>query len=297
MTQYLIRLLLLCCSAGVLAQESIQKSLDHDEMERSFLLYVPDTYSSEEAAPLVFNFHGYTSNAYDQMHYGDFRSIADTAGFILVHPQGTKLDGKTHWNVGGWTMASTTDDVGFTKAMIEAISKEYNIDQERIYATGMSNGGYMSFLLACQLSERMAAVASVTGSMTPQTFNSCQPKHPIPILQIHGTADEVVPYQGLIWTQSIKQVLDYWTEFNNCTIKSETYTLPDRDPEDGSTVSKSQYNVCDNGALVTHYKVNGGGHTWPGNGKKKKGTNNDFNAAQTIWEFFSEFNIHGRIEK
>ncbi len=91
---------------------TITRGLNHDGRDRTYILYVPDSYTGDDPAPVVFNFHGYTSNATEQMGYGDFRPIADTAGFIVVHPQGTLLDGSTHWNVGGWTLASTVDDVG-----------------------------------------------------------------------------------------------------------------------------------------------------------------------------------------
>jgi len=151
---------------------TINGSIEHNGMDRSYILYVPESYDGTKAVPLVLNFHGYTSNAKDQMNYGDFRPLADKEGFIVVHPQGTLLDGKTHWNVGGWTLASKVDDVAFTEALLDHLSSEYKIDAKRVYSTGMSNGGYMSFLLACQLSNRIAAVASVTGSMTPQIFSS-----------------------------------------------------------------------------------------------------------------------------
>ena len=142
------------------------------------------------------------------MSYTNFNYISDTAGFIVVYPEGTLLQGSTHWNVGGWITGSTTDDVGFSISLLDSISNEYNIDATRVYSTGMSNGGYMSFLLACQMSDKIAAIASVTGSMTPQTYNVCNPQHPTPILQIHGTSDQTVPYLGdPTWTKSIDDIL------------------------------------------------------------------------------------------
>lgn len=146
------------------AQLTITDSIVHDGLTREYILYVPANYTGTSAVPLLFNFHGYTSNANDQMWYGDFRPIADTAGFIIIHPQGT-LDGTgtTHFNVG-WG-GSTVDDVDFTSALIDSISAQYNINQDRVYSTGMSNGGFMSFKLACELSDRIAGIASVTGSI------------------------------------------------------------------------------------------------------------------------------------
>lgn len=269
----------------------------HDGIEREYILYIPGNYTGDEAVPLVFNFHGYTSNASQQLIYGDFRAIADTEGFIIAHPEGTLLNGSTHWNVGGWTIGSTVDDVGFTEAMIDAISGTYNINLDRVYATGMSNGGYMSFLLACQLSDKIAAVASVTGSMTPEIYNACDAQHPTPVLQMHGTFDGVVPYNGDTWTKSINEVMQYWVEFNNCDPTPSVQALPNLDILDGSTVEHFIYSNGDNGATTEHYKITGGAHTWPGFifGGAGTGTNQDINASLEIWNFFSRYDINGEI--
>lgn len=277
------------------AQQTINGSITHDGLQREYILYVPASYTGNEPVPLIFNFHGYGSNANGQMWYGDFRSIADTAGFIIVHPQGTLFNGITHWNVGGWTLGSTTDDVGFSKALIDSISAEYNIDSMRVYSTGMSNGGFMSFLLAGQLSEKIAAIASVTGSMTPETFNNSNPQHPTPILQIHGTSDGVVPYNGASWTKSIDDVIQYWVNYNNCNTTAKTTTLPNINTVDGSTVEQIVYDGGDNEVTVIHFKVTGGGHTWPGTAFGGAGTNYDINASVEIWNFFFRYDINGLI--
>lgn len=276
------------------SQETITKSIMYDSQERSYILYLPANYTGETAVPLVFNFHGYTSNATEQMWYGDFRAIADTAGFIIVHPEGTLLNGSTHWNVGGWTLGSTADDVGFTATMIDVLAEQYNIDLNRVYSTGMSNGGYMSFLLACQLGDKIAAVASVTGSMTPQIFDNCNPTHPTPILQVHGLADPVVPYLGAFWTKPINDVLAYWTAYNRCSNTPIVTAVPNTSLLDGSTVKHELYEGGDNGTTVEHYQVTGGGHTWPGTaGSSSLGTNQDFDASLEIWKFFSRYDLSG----
>jgi polyhydroxybutyrate depolymerase len=281
----------------VLKKGVIKGSLQHNGQTRNYILYIPEIYTGDEAVPLVFNFHGYTSNASDQMGYGDFRSIADTANFILIHPEGTLLDGKTHWNVGGWTLGSSVDDVSFAEAMIDFAKAEYKIDQSKIYSTGMSNGGYMSFLLACQLGEKIAAVASVTGSMTPQMLSACEPNHPTPILQIHGTNDDVVPYHGnQVWTHSIAEVMNYWVKHNNCKTLATTTALENSDASDGSTVEHIIYEGGDKKTVAIHYKVTGGGHTWPGTVFKNGKTNNDFNAAEVIWQFFSKYDLDGLVK-
>jgi len=274
----------------------IEKTLTHDNLEREYILYVPDSYTGTEAVPLVFNFHGFTSNATEQMFYGDFRVIADTANFIIAHPMGTLLGGNTHFNVGGFTLGSTTDDVGFTAAMIDSISADYNINLDRVYSTGMSNGGFMSFLLACQLSDKFAAIASVTGSMTPETFNNCDPQHPTPVLQIHGTDDSVVPYDGAPWTKSVEDAVNYWVNFNDCDTEATAFEIEDISTIDGSTAEHFTYENGENGVTTEHIKITGGDHTWPGTAFVFPGTNLDFNASLTIWEFFAQYDINGAID-
>lgn len=277
------------------SQQTIQGSIMHDGLIRVYQLYVPAIYSGNTSVPLLLNFHGYTSNATEQMFYGDFRGIADTANFIVVHPQGT-LDntGTTHFNVGWGT--STVDDVGFSEALIDSLSAMYNIDQSRIYSTGMSNGGFMSFYLACNLSNKIAAVGSVTGSMSLNLISNCNSIHSIPIIQIHGTNDPTVPYQGSAgWSAPIPTVLTHWVNFNNCNSLPNTVSMPDIQPLDGSTVEKIVYSDGNNCTQVVQYKVTNGAHTWPGSAINLAGTNYDFNASKKIWEFLSEYDINGLI--
>jgi polyhydroxybutyrate depolymerase len=275
------------------SQQTINGSIIHDGVQRNYILYIPAIYTGTSSVPLVLNFHGYGSNATEQMWYGDFRSISDTAGFLIVHPEGTLLNGTTYWNVGGWTIGSTVDDVGFTEALIDTLTLMYNIEETRIYSTGMSNGGFMSFLLAGQLSGRIAAIASVTGSMTPENFNSSNPQHPTPIMQIHGTSDDLIPYNGISYSKPIEDVLQYWAGFNNCNTSPEITALPNLDPNDGSTVEHFAYEGGDNGVSVEHFKITGGEHTWPGSAVPLPGTNNDIIASIEIWKFFSKYDING----
>ncbi len=169
---FFLLLLLLFVNFSGYSQQTLSKSIIHDNLERDYIIHIPSTYSFNDPIPLVFCFHGYGGNANSIMSYTSFNYISDTASFIVVYPQGTLLQGTSHWNVGGWTSGSNIDDVGFINSLLDSLSQHYNIDDTRIYSTGMSNGGYMSFLLACQLSDRIAAIASVTGSMTIQTYNS-----------------------------------------------------------------------------------------------------------------------------
>ena len=290
-----VLLLLLGFTFSSFAQQTINASITHDGIQRDYIVYIPELYDGTTTVPLVLNFHGYGSNAAQQMFYGDFRDIADTEGFLLVHPEGTTFIGDQFWNVGFPGLSSTIDDVGFTEALIDELATLYAIDLDRVYATGMSNGGFMSFLLACQLSEKIAAVASVTGSMTQDTFNDCNAQLPTPVLQIHGTDDGVVLYNGNNLSIPIADVISYWVDYNNCETTPTTTTLPDVDVSDGSTVEHSVYEDGDNGITTEHMKVIGGGHTWPGSVINTAGTNQDIDASMEIWLFFSRYDINGPL--
>ena len=290
-----VLLLLLGFTFSSFAQQTINASITHDGIQRDYIVYIPELYDGTTTVPLVLNFHGYGSNAAQQMFYGDFRDIADTEGFLLVHPEGTTFIGDQFWNVGFPGLSSTIDDVGFTEALIDELATLYAIDLDRVYATGMSNGGFMSFLLACQLSEKIAAVASVTGSMTQDTFDDCNAQHPTPVLQIHGTEDDVVLYNENNLSLPIPDVISYWVDHNNCETTPTTTTLPDVDVSDGSTIEHSVYEDGDNGITTEHMKVIGGGHTWPGSVINTAGTNQDIDASMEIWLFFSRYDINGPL--
>ena len=288
-------LLLVGCTFSSFAQETIKASITHDWIQRDYILYIPELYDGNTTVPLVLNFHGFGSSASQQMFYGDFRDIADTEGFLLVHPEGTTFIGNQFWNVGFPGLSSNIDDVGFTEALIDELATLYAIDLDRVYATGMSNGGFMSFLLACQLSEKIAAVSSVTGSMTQDTFDDCNAQHPTPVLQIHGTEDDVVLYNENNLSLPISDVISYWVDHNNCETTPTTTTLPDVDVSDGSTIEHSVYEDGDNGVTTEHMKVIGGGHTWPGSVLNTAGTNQDIDASMEIWLFFSRYDIDGLL--
>ena len=273
------------------SQQTLNNSIIHDNLQRDYIIHIPSGYNVNDPIPLVLCFHGYGGSANSIMSYSSFNNISDTAGFIVIYPQGTLLQGNSHWNVGGWTSGSNVDDVGFINSLLDSLSNQYNIDNTRVYSTGMSNGGYMSFLLACQLSDRIAAIASVTGSMTIQTYNSCNPQHPTPILQMHGTYDQIVPYLGNpSWTKSIDNVLEYWVDYNNCKPSPSIVSLPDINTFDNSTVERFTWGNGENLVSTEHLKVIGGGHNWFG-----VSGNMDINSSFEIWEFFSKYDINGLI--
>lgn len=281
--------------AQVVFSQSVVRTISHDGIQRSYRLYVPSVYDGSEAVPLLFNLHGYTSNALQQEAYGDFRPIADTANFILVHPDGTQdQSGTTFWNAFG-SPTETVDDVGFISALIDSLNAEYNIDLNRVYSTGMSNGGFMSYRLACALSSRIAAIASVTGAMIDPSFLACSPSHPTPAMQIHGTADPTVPYNGSTGVLGAVESAEYWVTFNNCNPTPVETLVPDIDMTDMCTADHFVYSGGDAGSAVELYRVNGGAHTWPGTNPffSTLGiTNQDFSASVEIWRFFSQYRLN-----
>lgn len=258
----------------------------HDGLERSFNVYVPDGLDSSEKNPLVFNYHGFTSNAAQQELYSSMNSTADQYGFIVVYPEGVGAA----WNVG-WLFGSQEDDVGFTEAMIDYMASNFNSDRTRTYACGMSNGGFFSYLLACEIPEKIAAIASVTGSMVPGQFDTCNPNLRTPILQIHGTQDPTVSYNGTFGiNEGIEDVIDFWVGINECDNTDVTITdVPDTNTSDESTAEIHQYNDCVSPGDVKFIKIENGEHTWPGASVTIGVTNRDINGSEEVWLFFEKY--------
>jgi polyhydroxybutyrate depolymerase len=148
----------------------------------------------------------------------------------------------------------------------------------------------MSYVLACELSNEIAAIASVTGSMSPPTANSCSPTHPTPVLQIHGTNDPTVPYEGAIFSENIDDVMAYWVDYNNCNPTPSQTPIPDINTGDGTTVDHFVFDGGTNGANVELFKVYNGEHDWPG-----AFGNYDISSNVEIWKFFSRYDINGTL--
>lgn len=269
--------------------QTINGSIQHDGIQRDYILYVPAIYNAATPVPLVFNLHGYTSNNVAQLFYGEFRPIADTANFILCAPNGT-IDGQGNrfWDAFG---AGVVDDLGFITALIDHISAQYSIDADRVYSTGMSNGGFMSYDLACFRSDRFAAIASVTGTMTLARLAQCNATHPTPVMQIHGTADGTVNYNGSAGVSGIEPLVAHWVQFNNCNAAPTITAVPNTSTTDGCTAERYVYTGGDAGSTVEFYKIIGGGHTWPGAPVTIGVTNQDFSASKEIWRFFRQYSL------
>ena len=259
---------------------------------RQYYLYAPD--SLEPDAPLLFVLHGYTSSASTIMNYSSMNTIAEENGFVACYPQGL-IDGQGNrfWNVGyDFHPNETVDDVGFLSALASYLQQEYDLSSHNTFCTGMSNGGEMSYMLACQASDIFKGIASVTGIMFESFYKNCDPS-PIPILEIHGTLDDTNWWKGDPNNKGgwgpyigIDEGIDFWKNINHCT-QTTIDTLPDRFPSDGSFVITEKHSNGINNNDVWLYKVVNGGHGWPGSGG-----NMDIDAGQEVWRFFSQYLIH-----
>lgn len=291
MKKTLLALIFVTSFISINAQTTIIDSIYVGGIYRNYRLYVPAIYTGTTARPLILNLHGYTSNASQQQLYSNFMPIADTANFLMVYPNGTK-DGSNQpfWNAG--ISGALVNDIAFLSALIDSLDLTYNINLNRVYSTGMSNGGFMSHTLACELSNRITAIASVTGSIfTTQYGSYCHPTRPVPVMQIHGTSDPTVPFVGGSGMMPIDSVIKYWVTKNNCNPTATFSNVPNTNTADGCTAEHYQYNGGTNGSTVELFKIIGGVHAWPGFPFGGVGTNLDINASKEIWRFFNKYNL------
>ncbi len=279
----------LIIAAHSFAQTTIIDSIVSNGIYRNYRLYVPAAYSSTSARPLVINMHGYTSNAQQQQLYSNFMPIADTANFLMVLPNGTFSGGSQYWNAGISPFGA--NDILFIDDLITHLKQSYNINLNRVYATGMSNGGFMSYTLACALSNKIAAIASVTGSIFTAQKNTCAPNRPVPVMQIHGTADATVPYGGSSGIEPIDSTVMYWVRNNQCATTPVFTAVPNTNTTDGCTAERYVYNNGNNGSTVELFKIIGGAHTWPGAPVTVGVTNQDISASKEIWRFFNKYTL------
>ena len=263
------------------------KTFSHDNVNRNYLIYIPDSYDSEIDYPLMFLFHGFGGIASEFINTADMRDLAESKNFIVVYPQGLDLGGTgSHWNCSNPSAdnKSDVDDIGFIENLIDQLIVDYPvIDSKRIYAAGYSNGGFMSYYLGCN-SKKFAAIGSVAGTMLDDSYQSCNASFPTAMINIHGTDDFDVPYDGNIYYPSIPDVVDWWKNFNN-TPNEDLLTN-----QDGSIEQYKYYNDAGD-IYVEHIKIIGGGHYWD-----DKLNYNGTNTSGLIWGFVSNYNIDGIID-
>lgn len=311
MTMYRNSLALLLLLAGfphmLLGQNGIVlgRSFMHDGFMRSYLLYVPAAYDGQEARPLVINYHGHGSSPTNHMNiHSRMNGVADTVHFMIAYPQGLGVEIQGVGTRPGWSVPGLTashDDVTFSEALIDHVNADYAIDPARIHATGYSNGSVMAFHLACTRPGRIASVSGVAGPMSNLLLASCDPGRRIATLFVHGTSDPIVSFDDGYgdWLPPASTTPAFWAAHNNCVADSVTTELPDTNlwapdnsPPDSSTVTLIDYGDCDDGAEVLFYRVNNGGHTWPGNGEPNPihglgNVNRDIHASVEILNFFA----------
>ncbi|MFT4031513.1 MAG: PHB depolymerase family esterase [Siphonobacter sp.] len=282
-------------------------SIKVDTLNRTYIVHLPKNYNREKAYPLVLVFHGGGSNAKQWMPYCGMNETADKNDFIVVYPNGTGKTIEGYGDIFGWnggthipgginSSVAKVNDVGFINTLLDTLEKQYTIDTNRIYAAGMSMGAMMVFRLASELSNRIAAIAPISG---PMATESCTPQRPVSIIYFHGTEDPAVPFNGgkgkIDQTGTVYYSVDYslacWLKANGCIANVAVKQLKDK-ANDGTFVTRKTYH-CKNNSEVVFYEIKGGGHTWPGRdfGPELKilGTSTkNIYANDIIWDFFKK---------
>jgi len=314
------------------AQETKEK-VTVDDVERSFMLRLPRGYDPQHSYPVVILLHGMNQDADDMERLTRFDEVADKNGIITVYPfawhgrwnvgvraqerlpmgmgpgrhrrYGGYPGGGGYPGSGGQQPSSSepsedrrptpADDLGFFNQLLDQLKSKVSLDESRIYAAGLSEGGFMSLRIGCALSDRIAAVAAVGASM-PKTM-VCLPSRPVPLLMINGTSDPIVPYGGgtehnlNLATISAEDSAKAWAKIDRCGEKPEKDKIPPK--EKGGTETKvDTYAGCQQNAQVVLYSAKGAGNTWPGGQQyeveKTIGkTSQDLNANETIWGFLA----------
>jgi polyhydroxybutyrate depolymerase len=268
------------------------RTLNHDGLERSYIVHIPPGFDPTLPTPVVLVFHGGGGNAKNGVRMTGFNALADAEHFIVVYPNGSGRFKNTllTWNGGdccGYAVEKNVDDVGFVRALLSDLSAVVNVDQQRIYATGMSNGAIMSYRLACELSDLIAAIGPVAAT---QNLAECEPKRPVPVLHIHGDSDQHAPYAGGVGAKSlvgvpfasVDETIAFWVQNNRCELTPQVAQT--------GNIRHTVYNGCQQNATVELYTVLGGGHTWPGGRPGRPGADDptmELDATQVIWKFFA----------
>jgi polyhydroxybutyrate depolymerase len=271
-----------------------------DGNNRSFILYLPTGYNNAGKMPLIFAIHRGGGTAEEMIQTADFRAIAERDKVVLVYPAGIQ----NSWNDGRPTPANQSgiNDVNFFSQLCNYLVTNNSVDSTKIYATGISNGGFMASRLGCELSNKIAAIAVDAATIEQTTvYAACNPGKPVPAIYIHGTTDPVVPFYGgyVSGSSGGGMVVSHdlavakWVSIDGCDTKAVVTNLADI-ANDGTTIAESQYKNGTNGSEVDGYIVTNGGHTWPQGyqylpeniiGK----TSYDMNACDVTWAFFKRF--------
>jgi polyhydroxybutyrate depolymerase len=263
------------CDGDGLGSGDHTLTLDHDGRTRVATIHVPPGYDGIEPTPLVLNFHGFGSNGTQQAFFSYMNEVADAEGFVVVYPEGTaNADGRRAWNSGACCSDDpTVDDIGFVAALIDELDTRLCVDEGRRFATGMSNGGMMSFAVGCELADQIAAIAPVAGllALPPE---DCAPTRPVAMWQVHGTIDTLVPFSGA------RDSAVYWAALNGCETSSSTTF------QNGVVTCEGW--ACQAGDEVEFCTAEGVNHCWPGQTLcVDPPTTLDIDASAAIWAFFA----------
>ena len=281
--------------AEALGPGDAQESLTVQGRARTYLLHAPPSYDGAGAMPLVLVFHGGYGTGAIASRMSDLSGYADREGFLAVYPDGIERS----WNDGRGTTAADQqgiDDVGFVAALIDHLARRFVIDRSRVYAAGMSNGAIFAFRLGCELSDRLTAIAAVSGAMAEAIVPSCAPSAPLSVLVLKGTADPLTPYEGGETRKgqggrvlSAPETAEHWAKHNGCRGPATTEVLPPA-VDDGTTVERTTHTGCLDGSGVILYTVKGMGHAWPPaepHVPRVSGrTSRNIDATSVIWAFF-----------
>ena len=279
-----------------------QYDIQSGALTRSYLLHVPKQLT--HPAPLVIVMHGYTGSADSIMSYSGMNEVADEEGFVVVYPQGTvDQQGNAFFNVGYEFHAdASVDDLQFIRDLVAHLQDELTLNPDKVFATGMSNGADMSYLLACQASDIFRAVAPIAGVMMKETFDTCSPSRPLPIFEVHGTNDEVSLFNGDMENSGgwgpypdLPATIAFWVELNGLTLKQSS-NLPNSAANDTSHIVFDRYWSETQDNEVWFYRVVDGGHHWPGvqfdwwrNPMAWwyfRNANQDIDTSRVVWSFF-----------
>ena len=293
----LLLLLATTVAADPLATGDHNRKLTIDGRERTYLVHVPAKYDHNQPTPVVLVFHGAATNAAITVSLTGMSEKSEEAGFIAVYPNGTGLGPFLTWNAGGRKgklAEESADDVKYVGALLDDLATVAKVDPQRVYATGMSNGGMMCYRLAAEMSDRIAAIAPVAGTVT---LDESKPKRLVPVMHFHGKADNIVPYDGLgnnapkfLPFKSVQESIAIWCKINGCPDEPTITEFPDKE-DDGTKVIKKQYGPGKDDAEVVLIEIEGGGHTWPGQQSPIAFLGNstlDVSANDLMWEFFSK---------
>jgi polyhydroxybutyrate depolymerase len=279
-----------------------QYDIQSGALTRSYLLHVPKQLT--HPAPLVIVMHGYTGSADSIMSYSGMNEVADEEGFVVVYPQGTvDQQGNAFFNVGYEFHAdASVDDLQFIRDLVAHLQDELTLNPDKVFATGMSNGADMSYLLACQASDIFRAVAPIAGVMMKETFDTCSPSRPLPLFEVHGTNDEVSLFNGDMENSGgwgpypdLPATIAFWVELNGLTLKQSS-NLPNSAANDTSHIVFDRYWSETQDNEVWFYRVVDGGHHWPGvqfdwwrNPMAWwyfRNANQDIDTSRVVWSFF-----------